>query len=318
MVPLDLTNFAASPCHYIFPNNLNVFKTLLVLKLKGRTVLDVVDSPVCFPSLKTLHLTYVRFERKESFKIILSACPVLEDLVLEALRSAGDYLFPISLSSPSLQRLSIDTKYGYYHDNDPILEISAPSLKYLKICDIRACYNLIEDMPKLVEANVSVDLPRHEHLFKVLSSLERLSIGFHAAMVVDLTDGLIFNRLLHLELDINYAFCSNLLLRLLRHFPNIQSLKLLRTYLTYWRGQLNCLVSVPKCLSFHLEILQWTCYGGALNEREAAVYIFKNAPYLKTATFSLCRKDMEDVMMKDLRSMPKASASCQLVFKKTF
>lgn len=82
-----------------------------------------------------------------------------------------------------------------------------------------------------------------------------------------------------------------------------------------------CLVSepssVPECLSFHLETLQWIGYGGTLQENETAVYILKNARRLKTATISIHSKDTENglMMVKDLRSMSKASASCQLVIK---
>lgn len=80
--------------------------------------------------------------------------------------------------------------------------------------------------------------------------------------------------------------------------------------------QLYCSVSVPECLSFHLEILQWSGYGGTQNEREAAVYILKNAQFLKTATISLQKTIMDgQIMMEDLRSISKASASCQLVIE---
>ncbi|CAN7006146.1 unnamed protein product [Brassica rapa subsp. trilocularis] len=251
-----------------FPNNLNVFKTLLVLKLHGNFVLSFVDSPVCFPSLKRLQLTCVNFRCEKSFKGILSACPALEDLILHRLCGLGRFLF--SISSPSLQRLSITTL---------------------------------------------VHLSKIKKLRKVLSSLERLSIRLYPAIIHNLTGSLIFNRLLHLELC--YSFYSNLLLGLLKYFPNLRSLKLVQPYLTVNEDQLYCLVSVPECLSFHLENLQWSGYGGTLNEREAAVYILKNAHFLKTATISLQKTSMDNgqIMMKDLRSISKASASCQLVIE---
>ncbi|WZZ39421.1 hypothetical protein YC2023_035680 [Brassica napus] len=205
-----------------FPNNLNVFKTLFFLKLQGKIVLDVVDSPI--------------FDR----------C-------------------------------------GYY--------------------------NFLEDMPKLVEADVSVDMSKNENLLRVLSSVEHLVICLYPSMVLDLTDSLIFNQLLHLELDVCNSFRSNLLLSFLKYFPNLQSLKLGRTYPEDTEDQLYCLgsepSSVPKCLSFHLENIQWTGYGGTLDEREA------------TATIRLQATCMDDgqIIMKDVTSMSKASASCQLVIE---
>lgn len=71
--------------------------------------------------------------------------------------------------------------------------------------------------------------------------------------------------------------------------------------------------SVPECLSFHLETLEWIGYAGTLEENEVATYILKNATCLKTATISLRPRDTEKRMLieKELRSLTKAS--CQLV-----
>ncbi|XP_056857354.1 putative F-box/FBD/LRR-repeat protein At5g56810 [Raphanus sativus] len=302
-----------------FPNNLTVFKTLLVLKLQGRIILDVVDSPICFLSLKILHLTCVNFGCEESFARLLSACPVLEDLFLQRLCSRGRFLF--NMSVPSLQRLSITSERAYYNSDEPRLEINTPFLNYLKIFDRCGYYNFLEDMPKLVEADVSVDMSKNENLLRVLSSVEHLVICLYPSLVLDLRDSLIFNRLLHLELEVCNSFRSNLLLSLLKYFPYLQSLKLGRTYPKDTENQQYCLGSepspVPKWLSFHLEILQWRGYGGTLDEREAAAYILKNAHRLKTATIRLHRTCMDNgqIIMKDLTYMSKASASCQLVIE---
>uniref|UniRef100_M4EK26 F-box domain-containing protein n=1 Tax=Brassica campestris TaxID=3711 RepID=M4EK26_BRACM len=256
---INLNYFYSYYTPITFPNNINVFETLLVLKLKGRIVLDVVDSPVCFPSLKILHLICVNFQCEESFTRLLLACPVLEDLFLQRLSSRGRFLF--SMSVPSLQRLSITKECATYGSDEPRLEISTPCLKYLKIFDRRGYYNFLEDMPKLVEADVSVDMSKNEKLLRVLSSVEHLVICLYPSMVLDLTDSLIFNRLLHLELNVCNSFRSNLLLSLLKYFPNLQSLNLGRTYPEDTEDQLYCLgwepSSVPKCLSFHLESIQW-------------------------------------------------------------
>ncbi|CAA7062492.1 unnamed protein product [Microthlaspi erraticum] len=270
-----------------FPENLNVFKTLLVMKLEGRILLDCDDSPVCFPSLKSLHLTSVEFSCEESLSTLLSACPILEDLYLERLCSVGSFLYTISV--PSLQRLFLTKGNAYYGNDDP-------------------------------KASLKVNLSKNVELLKVLTSVERLSLDSYPSMVLHTADSLILNRLLHLELDVCNNFRSNLLVRLLKDYPNLRALKLKRTHPKDMEDQL-CLVSepsyVPECFSFHLETLQWIGYGGTLQENETAVYIFKNARRLKTATISIHSKDTENglMMVKDLRSMAKASASCQLVIK---
>uniref|UniRef100_A0A0D3B3W4 FBD domain-containing protein n=1 Tax=Brassica oleracea var. oleracea TaxID=109376 RepID=A0A0D3B3W4_BRAOL len=180
------------------------------------------------------------------------------------------------MSVPSLQRLSITKECATYGSDEPRLEISTPCSKYLRSLN---------------------------------------------AEVLDLTDSLIFNRLLHLELNVCNSFRSKLLLSLLKYFPNLQSLNLGRTYPEDTEDQLYCLgsepSSVPKCLSFHLESIQWRGYAGTLDEREAAAYILKNAHRLKTSTIRLHTTYMDNgqIIMKDLTSMSKASASCQLVIE---
>ncbi|CAN7114892.1 unnamed protein product [Brassica rapa subsp. narinosa] len=306
-----------------FPNNLNVFKTLLVLKLHGNFVLSFVDSPVCFPSLKRLQLTCVNFRCEKSFEGILSACPALEDLILHRLCGLGRFLF--SISSPSLQRLSITTLGAYYYYDATIHKISAPSLEYLKIFDDRGCYNFVGDMPKLVEADVKVHLSKIKKLRKFLSSLERLSIRLYPAIVLILADK-ISQRLLHLDLCIYGKVPRNVLLHLLKHSPKLQVLKLqeIDHYLTIEPTTLDpppsvCNPSsVPECLSFHLRTFQWICYGGTLEEKEIVRYILRNARCLKTAAIYAYSRDRrcrrkERLMMKELKSMPKASTSCKLV-----
>ncbi|KAL1217411.1 putative F-box/FBD/LRR-repeat protein [Cardamine amara subsp. amara] len=88
-----------------------VFQTLVVLKLHGYILLKFADSPVCFLSLKSLHLNCVDFKNEESFATLLSACPVLEDLFLQRLCDVGHFLFSISV--PSLQRLFLTMEQAY-------------------------------------------------------------------------------------------------------------------------------------------------------------------------------------------------------------
>lgn len=180
-----------------FPNNLDVFQTLVVLKLQGQILLDVVDSPVCFRSLKSLYLKCVKFRSEESFTALLSACPVLEDLYIQRLCSIGRFLFTISV--PSLLRLSFTKEQSYYSDDVAIVEIIVPSLKYLMIFDRVGSYSFLEDMPKLVEANVKVNLSKNEKLHKALTSVEHLSLDLYPSMVIcfftrklDFDDSIVF------------------------------------------------------------------------------------------------------------------------------
>ncbi|ESQ42736.1 hypothetical protein EUTSA_v10016035mg [Eutrema salsugineum] len=294
----------------IFQNNSRVLQNLVVLKLYT-TNLDFADSgeslPVCFRSLKSLHLFRVTLKDTKSFCRLLSACPVLEDLFffIVSLRSTNTRnLFTISV--PSLQRLEIYSSYLTTFDSR--FERNAPSLKYLVVKDFTSRFKFTE---------VTVHESKTGKLMKFLTSLEHLSIGLYPSMASHLTGTSISNRLLHLELNIYSDIHLNLLVRLLRDAPKLRALKLNHVnsqFSLYTEDQPS---SVPECLSFHLETLQWIGYERTLEERESAVYILKNAHRLKTATFSLrsSTTDHRMLMIKDLRSMTKASASCQLVIK---
>ncbi|CAH2069704.1 unnamed protein product, partial [Thlaspi arvense] len=321
LLEISITSSHYSPIR--FSSNLNVFQTLVVMKLQEQILVDVsVDSPVCFRSLNALHLTRVRYSCDQSLSRLLSACPVLEDLFLERLCRGDKFL---TISVPSLQRLYIIKQDGSSYDDEPRFEINVPSLIYLMIDDRQGSFDFTEDMPKLVEANVSVCQFKSGKLLKSLASVERLSVNLFISMVTHLTDRFYCNRLLHLELHIHQNFRSNLLLRLLQDSPKLQVLKLHQRH-WIWFGFIDehpCFVpepsSVPECLSFHLETLEWIGYGGSETEeeKEAAAYIFKKARCLKSALISLQSTVMkkDKTMIKELESMSKASTSCQLVIQ---
>ena len=121
-----------------FPNT--VFRKLVVLKLH---TIQCHGSPVCFRSLKSLHLTRVRFRGEVDFCRLMSSCPVLNDLFLDSVttdpRCGFRFYHPCSslftISVPSLERLEIEyyTSVRTYPSNKSRFKINAPSLKYLEV-----------------------------------------------------------------------------------------------------------------------------------------------------------------------------------------
>ncbi|CAA0410300.1 unnamed protein product [Arabidopsis thaliana] len=292
-----------------FPRNLNVCQTLVVMKLQDKVLVDV-SFPVCFRSLKSLHLTRVKYSCRESFTTLLSACPVLEDLDLFIGRVHYDCLNSFTIWVPSLQRLSIcDESYRF---RSTTFEISVPSLKYLKIACQDSCFKFVEDMPNLVEAHVEANQHETKNLLRFLTSVERLKDP-------DLTDR-IFHQLLYLELHLHKRLNGDRILSLLKHSPNLQTLKLNEDQPNISVRKPN---SVPECLTFHLETLEWQGYAGRPEDKEIAVYILGNALRLNTATISRYfsssrfrhhqKKDLK--IVEELKSITKASTSCQLVLQ---
>lgn len=64
---------------FSFPRSLYTFKTLEILKLKFKVLIDV-PSQLCLKSLRTLHLHYVDYKDDESVVNLLSGCPNLKTL----------------------------------------------------------------------------------------------------------------------------------------------------------------------------------------------------------------------------------------------
>ncbi|KAL1217412.1 putative F-box/FBD/LRR-repeat protein [Cardamine amara subsp. amara] len=166
-------------------------------------------------------------------------------------------------------------------------------------------------MPKLVEANVEVNLSTNGKLMKVLTSAEYLSLDLYPSTVFNLADRFISKRLLHLN-DLFLGFWIDLI-----QWVYVSQI---HPYYNDYKDQ-PCSVSepnsVPECLCFHLETLQWIGYTGTHEEMEAMVYVLKNARSLKNATISLHSTVKENDMMmmmmiKELESMSKGSPLCQL------
>ncbi|CDY27080.1 BnaA02g11000D [Brassica napus] len=93
------------------PSSLYTSKTLVTLKLEGNKILVDVPPTVCLPSLTTLQLSCVTYLDEASLRMLLSNCPVLEDLVIER-DTADDNAKGLVVAVPSLQRLSLQIDGG--------------------------------------------------------------------------------------------------------------------------------------------------------------------------------------------------------------
>lgn len=174
-----------------FPNT--VFRKLVVLKLYNIIGLDFSGkSPVCFRSMKSLHLTRVRFHGEEYFCRLISSCPVLDELFLDTVATALRDRFHsfrtckslFTISVPSLERLEIKDYGSVRNYPSPVsrFKINAPSLKYLKVYINGSNFEFCEDLPKLVEASLLVDSSQTDNFLRFLS-LEFLSIHLYPTKV---------------------------------------------------------------------------------------------------------------------------------------
>ncbi|CDY64738.1 BnaCnng44720D [Brassica napus] len=203
----------------------------------------------------------------ESFRKILSICPVLENLLVKLY---GGYvnMGMINVSIPSLLRLSLQIPYDGLLDG---LVIDTPSLKYLKLEDYDKEYLpscLIEDLPQLEEAYLDVNYRDVERLIGSITSLELMITPnltlifstFFIRMQAIYRGKFVFNQLEHLKLCVGINCVSSLPVRLLEDSPNLRELDLFemdhkRGYMAWWNqwNQWNQPDTVPKCITSSLQ-----------------------------------------------------------------
>ncbi|RID66385.1 hypothetical protein BRARA_D01530, partial [Brassica rapa] len=123
---------------------------------KNLPLLKSPDVPrtVSLPKLKTLHLGRVTYLHNDCFRLLISYCPVLDDLVIE--RNGQDNMKTVAVISPSLQRLTLPIGHGLSPFVDEYV-IVTPSLKYFKVEEYMLNYSyLVRHMPEVEEADINV------------------------------------------------------------------------------------------------------------------------------------------------------------------
>ncbi|CAH2033462.1 unnamed protein product [Thlaspi arvense] len=296
---LDLKYYAGEPA-VLFPSSLYTSQTLETLKLDGCRILVDVPRTVSLPSLKTLLLGGVTYANEDTLRLLISYCPVLEDLTIELSASGDDNLKAIVVISPSLQRL---TDGGSYSTSEYV--IVTPSLKYFKVENYAVGFSyLVAHMPKVEDADIVVN----EHLeepFELITSVKRLSLcvlyncgeEVNLICITMVLSSIIFNNLQHLKLCIRFDYWSKLLFRLLQDSPNLRVLSLhvdverrFKEYETIsWNENES---SVPSCLLESLETFEFAEYRGSQEERDFVSFIVKNARRLKSSSITPCTREV--------------------------
>ncbi|CAN6816293.1 unnamed protein product [Brassica oleracea] len=291
---LDINYF--SFCHkeelaMLLPSSLYTCKSLVTLKLTGHRLLVDVPRTVSLPSLKTLLLHEVTYSTEDSLRLLLSYCPLLEDLVIG--RDSDDHIRGIIIISPSLQRLTLPIDGGASYSNEYV--IVTPSLKYIKVENYAAegFSYLVAHMPKVEEADIIAENQHHlEKLFESITSVKRhsLNVWVNEEEEYMYHDGIYFSQLEYLKLCISFDYWLKLLFRLLQDSPKLRVLKL---YVScddsgkYEAGSWNNdQSSVPECLLESLESFEFAGYRGRPEERDFVSFIFKNACRLKSSSIT--------------------------------
>lgn len=133
-------------------------ETLEVIRLDTNLGLDQVFAMPSYrlPNLKLFHLCASLVSDDDFVTRLVSNCPVLEDLSVEAWR---DHVHHTSISSPSLRKLRIRfliSGMGEF-DNCDSVAIDAPNLEYFEYLDNLAYHYSIPEMRSLVKARINMN-----------------------------------------------------------------------------------------------------------------------------------------------------------------
>ncbi|CAH2069745.1 unnamed protein product [Thlaspi arvense] len=291
-------------------------RVLVELKLNN-AVLANVSSSVSFPSLRCLNLLSVKYPGDDFVKRFLFGCPVLEHLVVEQCRDDNVTVFAVRV--PSLKSLLVLKSSNRVKNVAFGFVINAPSLERLDIVDDKGGFCIVEDdMPKLIEANVDVNYLLPGKILGSITSTKRLYLCSSISKD-EYPFGSVFHRLVHLTLCTCETEWLNLLLRLLRDSPRLQSLKLEQCHHTRAQEPRPCWsepISVPECVTSRLETLEWVSYGGAEEEKELVAFVLRSGHCVKKVTISSNSTDPNKKleMIKKLSSSPRRSPTCELIF----
>ncbi|KAE8681974.1 hypothetical protein F3Y22_tig00111278pilonHSYRG00074 [Hibiscus syriacus] len=290
------------------PGRLFACRTLVSLKLIDNIFIDLREN-VCLQNLRTLQLERLHYANEGSFNILLSGCPVLEDLVVE--RILDDGILDMVINVASLKRLNLKN----YEANDHGLLISAPLLERIELSQNVLNFNVLNfqiDSSSLVEAIIDIHVTCEP--IEAFANLEFLSLSEYAL------DGMAFHEFHNLVCLETTTSCANWddLEELLHGSNNLKTLVYHIEVPILHRGH-NCDKSfsktVPVCVSASLKALKLTGFINQNCNWTFIQYMLKNAKFLeevKIRTSSMLKKRRSHI--RNMLNCPRASTECQIRF----
>ncbi|KAK2354967.1 hypothetical protein P8452_75219 [Trifolium repens] len=299
-----------------FPLKLLSCSNLVSLSLNGYTLLQLQDTlEICLPSLKVLHLLDIEDLDLNSVNMLISGCPILENLELS--------FYPQSLGKLQLPSSLKRLKVIVHNEVGTCLEIDTPGLRYLSLTKI-ILGDVVGNLHNVEEAYLDVGCKSVEPLHNLLRALSRIkhlelcssiTKWLFAAPVLDFPE---FRYLLHLKLEI-LSFNSTFLFNVLQKCP------LLQTLITFtgkgdqsfdsspsyrWEAKAK---TVPKCLLSNLTFIHFQGYIG--NELKFIGHVLQNGLVLKTVKiydYWIDSIDQPEEWLKKISDLPRGSAMCQV------
>lgn len=314
---------------YTLPDRLFSNNSLATMKLLMDGELTVPGS-VCFPRLKVLHLSKLKFSSVRSIQKLFSSCPVLEELALSY--CDWDRINSISIHFPSLLSLSID--YDPVNVDDlpaSEIKISAPNLLSFK-CRAQLPIDLcLSNTSSLEDASVDVEdwrvinpeasMQRAVKLLNGVRGVESLTISNRTLEILSFEKDLhaflpTFDNVQHLKVDCEYNMrIPGALMELLRKTPSLHSLSMGVGNFIEEEGVFNV---VPECFKTSLTRFGLANFTRSTAEMRLLKYLLANAPLLENMSIicgdGLCyNSEEQDEIKTELELSRGAAPNCVIV-----
>lgn len=331
---LDLCLFVEDP--FALPCCVFNSKSLTAVKIEMNSVLEL-PTCICFPCLKTLHLSLVTFPNEDSTQNLFSSCPVLQELAI--LDCEWMNLKSITIANPTLKSLTIDDLPYFGPPDDPRgceITIAAENLVYLNYIGYLSNEIVLHNVSSLVKAFIDIPFPcerqkeityRAVELLRGLHRISSLRISERTIESLISADNVLdhlplFQNLTHLELTMEIEnHTVRALLEFLHCCPNLQSL--------YFAEGPDChthrgdgdliLTSVPKCLLSCLKTITFKNFCGMHMEMCFVRYLLTNALVLERMSIyrpknALGHLKKQGEVKNQLQMLANSSMACVITF----
>ncbi|EOA25385.1 hypothetical protein CARUB_v10018716mg [Capsella rubella] len=318
---------------YALPSEVFTCKKVVKLRLGSGFVIENIPKEALFPSLKDLLLDRVIFNDTNgdcAFTKLVSACPVLEELVIYRNKN-DDWKWSRVVSSQILKRLTIRCEESGYYEGcsyEPI-SFDTPSLEYFEYCDVIRDEYPVVNLNSLVKAKLELpffmggDDYDASNLMKGMKNVQILSLGAAETMQVIWTfrEAVpVFENLYDLSLSTEEDFCWDALPILLDKSPNLKTLTIEALhYTSECNGDVNsvckCLKGYSFLLSSHIEVLKITQFEGNIREMVQVMHVLEKLQRLELLELHIQENedDLKLQIMLDLLMLPRASSKCKVL-----